>query len=45
MEEFLSTWQKQQLARRAKPFIMKEDVLYKMGKDNKLRWCLSTTHV
>jgi hypothetical protein len=37
MEEFLSTWQKQQLVRRVEPFIMKKDVLYKMGKDNKLR--------
>jgi hypothetical protein len=41
MEEFLATWQKQQLARKAKPFIMNKDVLYKMRQNNKLRWCLS----
>jgi hypothetical protein len=33
------------LARRVKPFIMKKDVLYKMGLDNKLRRCLLTTQV
>jgi hypothetical protein len=31
MEEYLSIGQKQQLARGAKPFTMKNDVLYKMG--------------
>jgi hypothetical protein len=45
MEEFLSTWRKQLLAQRAEPFIMKMNVLYIMGKDNKLRQCLLTTQV
>jgi hypothetical protein len=45
MEEFLSSWQKQRLAKRVEPFIMKKNVLYIMGKDNKLRQCLSTTQV
>ncbi len=31
MEKSLSTRPKQRLAKRAKPFIMKNDVLYKMG--------------
>jgi GGDEF domain-containing protein len=43
MEESLSIGQKQQLARRVKPFIMKNDVLCRMGQDNMLRRCLSTT--
>ncbi len=42
IEESLSTWQKQWLARRVKPFIMKNEVLYIMGQDNRLSWCLST---
>jgi hypothetical protein len=45
MEEFLSTWQKQQLARKAKPFIMNKNVLYKMRQNNRLRWCLLITQV
>jgi hypothetical protein len=43
MEESLTTCQKQQLAKRVEPFTMKNDVLYIMGHDNKLRWCMSTT--
>jgi hypothetical protein len=42
MEEYFSIGQKQQLTKRAKPFIMKNDVLYRMGHDNILRRCLST---
>ncbi len=37
MEQFLSIGQKQQLTRKVKPFIMKNDVLYKMGQDNRFR--------
>ncbi len=37
MEEFFSLGQNQQLARKAEPFTMKNDVLYKMGHDNKLK--------
>jgi hypothetical protein len=43
MEEYLLTRQKQQLAKKVEPFIMKNDVLYKMGQDNKLKQCLLTT--
>ncbi len=45
MEEFLSTWQKQWLDMRVKPFIMKNDVLYRMGHGNILKRCLLTTEV
>jgi hypothetical protein len=37
MEESLSIGQKQQLARKVEPFTMKNDVLYKMGQDNRLK--------
>jgi hypothetical protein len=43
MENSLSIGQKQQLARRVEPFIMKNDVLYMMGHDNRLKQHLSTT--
>jgi hypothetical protein len=33
------------LVGRVEPFIMKKDVLYRMGKYNKLKWCLLTTQV
>ncbi len=45
MEESLSIGQKQRLAKRVEPFTMKNDVLYRMGKDNKLKRCLSSTKV
>jgi hypothetical protein len=37
MEESLSIGQKQQVARKAEPFTMKNDVLYKMAQDNGLK--------
>jgi hypothetical protein len=37
MEESLSIGQKQQLAKKVEPFIMKNDVLCKMGQDNILK--------
>jgi hypothetical protein len=43
MEDSLSIGQKQQLAKRVEPFIMKNDVLYRMGHDNKLKQHMSTT--
>jgi hypothetical protein len=39
----LSIQQKQKLVRRIKPFTFKNGELYKMGQDNKLQWCLTTT--
>jgi hypothetical protein len=43
MEESLSIGQKQQLAKRVEPFTMKNDVLYRMGQDNRLKRCMLTT--
>jgi hypothetical protein len=43
MEDFLSIKQKQQLVERVEPFIMKNDVLYVMVHDNRLKQHLSTT--
>jgi hypothetical protein len=42
MEEFLSLGQKQRLSRKVEPFTMKNEILYKMGHDNKLKRCLPT---
>jgi len=35
--------QKQRLARRSKPFTLKNGELYKVGQDNKLQRCLTIT--
>ncbi len=43
IEGTLFVQQKQRLVRRAKHFTLKNGELYKMGQDNKLRRCLTTT--
>ncbi len=35
--------QKQRLVKRAEPFTLKNGELYKMGQDNKMQGCLTTT--
>ncbi len=35
--------QKQRLVRKTEPFTLKNDELYKMGQDNRMRRCLTTT--
>jgi hypothetical protein len=35
--------QKQKFAIKAKPFILKENIMYKMEQDNKMRRCLTTS--
>jgi hypothetical protein len=39
----LSVQQKQRVIRKAKPFSLKNGELYKMGQDNRLQQCLTTT--
>ncbi len=34
---------KQRLVKGAKQFTLKNGEFYKMGQDNRLRWCLTTT--
>jgi hypothetical protein len=43
MPEILNLVQKQKLAIKAKPFTLKEGIMYKMGQDNKMRKCLTTS--
>jgi hypothetical protein len=43
MPKTLNRTQKQKLAKKAKPFTLKEGKLHKMGQDNKLRKCLTTS--
>jgi hypothetical protein len=43
IEGTLSLQQKKRLVRKVEPFTLKNGELYKMGKDNKLRRCLTTT--
>jgi hypothetical protein len=38
----LSLAQKRKLAKKAKPFTLKEIIMYKMGQDNKMHKCLTT---
>jgi hypothetical protein len=42
IEGTLILQQKKRLVRRAKPFTLKNGELYRMGKDTKLRKCLTT---
>jgi hypothetical protein len=39
----LNLVQKQKLARKAKPFILKEGIMYIVGQDNRMRRCLATS--
>ncbi len=43
MLETLNLVQKYKLARKVKPFILKEGIMYKMGQHNKLHRCLTTS--
>jgi hypothetical protein len=43
MPKNLNLAQKQKLARKLEPFILKEGIMYKMGQDNKMRRCLTTS--
>jgi hypothetical protein len=42
MPKTLNRAQKQKLSRKAKPFILKEGIMYQVGQDNKMRKCLTT---
>ncbi len=41
MPKTLNLAQKQKLAKKAKPFILKEGIMYIVGKDTKMRRCLT----
>jgi len=43
LEGTLSMHQKQRLVKRVEPFTLKNDELYRIGQDNKLGRCLTTT--
>jgi hypothetical protein len=43
MPEIIILAHKQKLARKVKPFILKEGIMYTMGHDNKLCRCLTTS--
>jgi hypothetical protein len=43
MPKTLNLIHKQKLARKAKPFIMKEGIMYRVGQDNKMWRCLTTS--
>jgi hypothetical protein len=43
MPKSLNLNQKQKLARKVKPFILKEGTMYKVGQDNKMHKCLTTS--
>jgi hypothetical protein len=42
MSKTLNLVQKQKLARKVEPFIMKEGIMHKVGQDNKMCKCLTT---
>ncbi len=42
MLETLNLAHKQKLAKKAKPFILKEGIMYKLGQDNRMHRCLTT---
>ncbi len=42
MLETLNLAHKQRLAKKTKPFILKEGIMYKMGQDNRMHRCLTT---
>ncbi len=39
MPKTLNLTQKQKLAKKAKPFTLKEGIMYKLGQDNRIRRC------
>jgi hypothetical protein len=43
MPQTLNLTQKQKLAKKAKPFILKEGIMYRVGQENKLCRCLTTS--
>jgi hypothetical protein len=43
MLEILNQVQKQKLARMVEPFILKEGIMYRIGQDNKMCRCLTTS--
>ncbi len=43
MLETLNLAQKQKLARKARPFTLKEGTMYIVGQNNKMRRCLTTS--
>ncbi len=43
MPKTLNLVQKQKLARKAKPFTLKERIMYKVGQDNKMHKCYTTS--
>jgi hypothetical protein len=43
MLESLNLAQKQKLAKKIEPFILKEEIMYRVGQDNKLRRCFTTS--
>ena len=43
MPETLNLIQKQKLARKIKPFILKEVIMYRVGQHNKMHRCLTTS--
>ncbi len=42
MGKKLFTGQKKKLAKKVEPFPIKNGVMYRMRRDNRLKWCLST---
>jgi hypothetical protein len=43
MPETLNLAQKHKLVKKAEPFIQKERIMYKVGQDNKMCRCLTTS--
>jgi hypothetical protein len=43
MPKTLNLAQKQKLVRKEKPFILKEGIIYRVGQDNKMCKCLTTS--
>jgi len=43
MPKILNLTYKQMLAKKAKPFTLKEGIMYRMGQDNRMRKCLTTS--
>jgi len=43
MLEILNLAQKQKLDKKIKPFILKEEIMYRVGQDNKMHKCLTTS--
>jgi hypothetical protein len=43
MPKTMNLAHKQKLAKKAKPFTLKEGIMYRMGQDNKMHRCLTTS--